>query len=126
MTGFVLGGNGLVATNRHIVSANGVPLVEIQDGTLLPARVVTASESYDIDFLAVGRYPSPDAHVAQLGDSDAVWLGDWVITVGPSAEFDNLVSLGIASTIQQPTMKPHAAGGGPLVLDRNAPMCLQI
>ena len=79
----MLGGDGLISTNHHVASASGVPLVTFQDGTALPARVVAVSESYDIAFLAVDRCPSPDAHVAPLGDIDAVRLGNWVITVGP-------------------------------------------
>lgn len=122
--GFVVGRDGLIATNRHVVAAGGVPLVTFQDGVALPARTVAVSESHDIAFLAVERGSSPDLPVAPLGNSDAVQLGDWVITVGSPAEFDNLVSLGIASTIQRPTTKPGADAGGsgssPLVLDCNA------
>lgn len=122
--GFVVGGDGLIVTNRHVVSAGGTPLITFQSGISLSARIVAVSETYDIAFLAVDYPSSSDLLVGALGNSEAVRLGDWMISLGSPAEFDNVVSLGIASTIQRPTTKLGTTAGGSasdsLVLDQNA------
>lgn len=97
--GFVVSSDGLIVTNRHVATAGGAPVVTFQDGEALPARLLAISENYDIAFLQVDREGLP---IAPLGNGDAVQLGDWMVAIGSPAEFDNLVSLGVASTIIRP------------------------
>jgi len=139
--GFIIGNDGIIVTNRHVVatessdndsssslsSLSPVVLITFQDGVTLPASILAVSEKYDIAFLKVDDSNHQDHHpskgeqplrfpVAPIGNSDDVQLGDWIISIGSPAEFDNLVSLGIASTIQRPKVAPNTK----LMLDRSA------
>jgi len=143
--GIIVTNRHVVATAGSGVESSAVVLVTFQDGVTLPATILAISESYDICFLkVVDNQPTPippnnnnndnnskttstipptaDPHpfpTAPIGNGNDVQLGDWMIAVGSPAEFDNFVTLGIASTIQRPP-KPTVNSNSKLILDRSA------
>ncbi len=95
-TGFVVSSDGLILTNKHVVSdTKGFYTVFTNDGSKYDAKVVALDEYQDIALLkieAMGLNP------LTLGDSDKVRLGQTVITIGNAlGEFQNTVSIGIIS-----------------------------
>ena len=100
-------GGVTVVTNAHVVRAGGAGarlLVTFQDGDAIDATVAGLSPELDVAVLSVPSKRLDDggsgAGVAALGDSDAVALGDWCVTIGHPAELDNVVTLGIVSAVR--------------------------
>jgi serine protease Do len=115
-SGFIIDSKGLIATNFHLINAseqrrssilkepetgsktklvNSVT-VTLHDGRQLPASIKGYDEATDIAILEIA--PSgPPLHVAEIGDSDALRVGEWVIAIGNPLGLDHTVTLGIVS-----------------------------
>jgi serine protease Do len=95
-SGFVLDRQGHIVTNAHVVSGASQVLVRLLDGREFSAEVVGADESSDVAVIRVE--PSGGAlTAAQLGDSDQLQVGDWVLALGAPLGLDFTVTAGIVS-----------------------------
>ena len=100
-SGFFISEDGLIATNKHVVSEDGASYTVItSDKKEHPAEVVARDPARD---LAVIRLTDKSAYPAlPLGDSDAIQIGQTAIAIGNSlGEFSNTVSKGIISGLQR-------------------------
>jgi serine protease Do len=70
--------------------------VTLNDGRLFPASVKGYDEATDIALLEIKPTGKP-LPVAELGDSDSLRVGEWVIAVGNPLGLDHSVTLGIVS-----------------------------
>lgn len=94
-TGFVITSDGLIATNKHVVSGGEKFTVTTSDGKTYDGKVVAKDPSNDIAFLKIEQSGLP---VADLGDSDKVQVGQWVIAIGNAlGELQNSVTVGVVS-----------------------------
>lgn len=95
-TGFVITSDGLIATNKHVVSSDAATYtVFMADGKSYDATVKARDPFND---LAVLKIEATGLPVMNLGDSDAVEVGQWVIAIGNAfGEFNNSVSVGVVS-----------------------------
>ncbi|HSE38435.1 MAG TPA: trypsin-like peptidase domain-containing protein [Blastocatellia bacterium] len=115
-SGFIIDRRGLIATNFHLIS-NSEPrrgsgqrgpepkvapklvnnvTVTLHDGRQFPASIKGYDEATDIALLEI--VPSgPQLPVADLGDSDSLRVGEWVIAIGNPLGLDHTVTLGIVS-----------------------------
>lgn len=107
-TGFIITSDGLILTNKHVVSdANAEYTVFTADGKDYKAKIM-ATDSYND--LAVIKIEATGLPVVELGDSDQLQTGQWVIAVGNAlAEFQNSVTVGVISAKDR---KITASGGG--------------
>lgn len=101
-TGVVIDEDGLVITNRHVVSGDDSEVtVTLDDGTELPADIVgrtSSSDPLDIAFLKITDKKDKELIPAKIGDSDSVVLGDRVVAIGNAlGQFQNTVTSGIIS-----------------------------
>jgi serine protease Do len=114
-SGFIIDQRGLIATNFHLVSSadrrssgprgpepKGTPklvnsvTVTLHDGRQFPASIKGYDEVTDIALLEI--VPNgPRLPVADLGDSDSLRVGEWVIAIGNPLGLDHTVTLGIVS-----------------------------
>lgn len=99
-SGFIVSEDGLVVTNKHVVSDEQAEYTVIaSDGKEYPAKVLARDPGNDIAVLkaeAVGLRP------VTLGDSDAIRVGQTVLAIGnPLGEFANSVSRGIISGLKR-------------------------
>ncbi|MDR1986958.1 MAG: Do family serine endopeptidase [Treponema sp.] len=86
-----------VLTNNHVVGDVNEIMVVTNDGTEYPATLVGKDERKD---LAMVSFKTSDTHpLAELGDSDAVKVGDWAIAVGNPLGFMSSVTMGIVSAV---------------------------
>jgi putative serine protease PepD len=108
-SGFFLDSNGHILTNNHVISlaaTNGATIkVMLANGKDYDAKLVGRDIPYD---LAVIKIAVTDAPALQLGDSDAVQVGDGVIAVGSPLGLTGTVTSGIISAKNRPV----TSGGG--------------
>lgn len=113
-SGFVIDQAGLIVTNFHLISTpetrrtaaqssgtKGPKLAEriwvtLNDGRQFPASLKGYDEATDIALLQIVPSGKP-LPVAQLGDSDSLRVGEWVLAVGNPLGLDHTVTLGIVS-----------------------------
>lgn len=97
-SGFILTSDGLIVTNKHVVSGEQYTYeVSLPDGSVYPATVVARDPFVD---LAVLKIEATGLPTAELGSSDALKIGQSVLAVGNAlGEFENSVSLGIVSGV---------------------------
>ena len=109
-TGFFVTPDGLVVTNKHVVSDTGADYsVLLPGGKELPATVLARSPSQDI---AVLKVDGKDFPTLSFGDSNALKVGQTVIAIGNSlGEFSNSVSRGIISGLGRNVTAGSGLGG---------------
>src|SRR5262245_6845577 len=115
-SGFIIDQRGLIATNFHLISnaeprrsssqrgpeQKGTPklagsvTVTLHDGRQFPASIKGYDEATDISLLEIVP-TGPQLPVADLGDSDSLRVGEWVIAIGNPLGLDHTVTLGIVS-----------------------------
>ncbi len=94
--GFVVDPEGLIVTNQHVVANADRIRVKLHDGRTQAATVIGADNATDLALLQIavnGLTP------LQLGDSDALRVGDSVIAIGNPLEYERSVTAGIVSAL---------------------------
>jgi serine protease Do len=87
--------NGYILTNNHVVTAGEFWKVRLADKREFDAKLVGTDPQTDV---AVLKIEAPDLVAAQLGDSDDLEVGDWVLAVGnPFGMLEQSVTAGIIS-----------------------------
>lgn len=94
-SGVIISPDGLVLTNHHVISGATLPVVTLQDKRSFPAEVLGSDARTDIAVLRI-MGDGPFAW-AQLGDSDKVRVGQWVLAIGHPFDFQFTVTTGIVS-----------------------------
>lgn len=99
-SGFFVSTDGLVVTNRHVVSdKQAAYTVFTNDGKKYSATVVALDPAQD---LAVLKVNGSGFSVVVLGDSDSIELGQSTIAIGNAlGEFRNTVSVGVISGLSR-------------------------
>jgi len=132
-SGFVVGPERWILTNAHVAEGGrwgGGLVVRFSSGTQAQARVISGDPSHDLAVLQVqGTVP---ARPLELGDSDAVQVGQAVLAFGSPFGLDGTLTQGIVSARRDlPAMGGQLRGliqtdatinpgnsGGPLVNSR--------
>ena len=94
-SGFIIGADGTIVTNNHVIEGAEEIEVYLTDGTRLPAKIIGADDKTDLAVLKVeaGR----DLPFVEFGDSDSAVVGDWVMAIGNPFGLGGSVTLGIVS-----------------------------
>ena len=97
-TGFIVREDGLILTNKHVVSASGAEYtVFTNDGKQYTAKIKAVDPLYDLAFLKINAKNLP---VAKLGDSSSLQIGQKVIAIGNAlGQYQNTVTEGVVSAI---------------------------
>ena len=102
-SGFFLDNTGHILTNNHVISlaaTDGASIqVSLANGKTYSAKLVGRDVAYD---LAVIKIKVTDAPALQLGNSDAVEVGDGVIAIGSPLGLTGTVTSGIISAKNRP------------------------
>jgi serine protease Do len=78
-SGFIVGADGAIVTNAHVVAGATRISVALRDGTTFPARLIGIDETND---LAVLKIDARNLPVAPLGSSTNLLIGEWAIAIG--------------------------------------------
>jgi len=95
-SGFIISSDGLILTNKHVVSdINAQYSVLTNDGNTYTAKVLARDPDQD---LAVLKIDATNLPTVSLGDSDSLELGQTAIAIGNAlGQFSNTVSVGVVS-----------------------------
>lgn len=98
-SGFIVGSEGYVLTNYHVIRNADELKVTTHDGKSYEAELVGQDPRTD---LAVVRIKSSRSFNAlKLGDSDAMRVGDWVMAAGSPFGLNQTFTVGIISALRQ-------------------------
>ncbi|PKN84860.1 MAG: peptidase, partial [Deltaproteobacteria bacterium HGW-Deltaproteobacteria-1] len=104
-SGFIISNDGYIFTNNHVVEQADTILVKISDGKEYEAKVIGTDANTDIALIKIK--PSNSLPIAEIGDSEKVKVGEWVIAIGNPFGLDATVTAGIVSA------KGRVIGAGP-------------
>jgi serine protease Do len=90
-SGVILGADGLIATNAHVVGSTQAR-VKLWDGRMLEAVVSTRDRARDLAMLRVSGSELP---AATLADSSNVRVGELVFAIGSPMGFAGALSTGV-------------------------------
>ncbi|MFN7954609.1 MAG: Do family serine endopeptidase [bacterium] len=105
-SGFVIDKDGYIITNSHVVKGADEVVAKFSDGHEEKAKIIGTDEKTDVALIRVDSAKGDLPHV-ELGDSDAVRIGDWVIAIGNPFGLEHTMTAGIVSA------KERAIGTGP-------------
>jgi putative serine protease PepD len=129
-SGFVIDGDGHIATNQHVVDGATKITVTFADGKKASAKVVGTDSSTDVAVIKVDA-PKSELHPLQFADSNGVLVGDGVVAIGSPFGLEGTVTTGIVSALNRTIQAPnnftingaiqtdaainHGNSGGPLL-----------
>ena len=98
-SGFIVSKDGLILTNNHVVSGMEKITVSVllADGSkkTYPATIKGGDSDYDLAVIKIE--PDEALPVLELGDSDAVEVGEFVVAIGNPYGFEHSVTAGVIS-----------------------------
>jgi serine protease Do len=93
-SGFIIGSDGLILTNAHVVRDAQEVTVKLADRRELKAKVLGADPATDIAVLKVKASGLP---TVKFGDPKTLQVGDYVLAIGAPFGFDQSATAGIVS-----------------------------
>lgn len=98
-SGFVVQKDGLVVTNKHVVSERGLDYVVVDDkGNSFDVESIYRDPANDIAILQTSDTPNGGFKEIDLGDSSKLKVGQFVIAIGTAlGEFPSTVTTGVVS-----------------------------
>jgi serine protease Do len=93
-SGFIISPDGLVLTNAHVVGGAKQVTVTLSDHREYKAKVLGADRTSDI---AVLKISATDLPTVQLGNSDNLGVGDYVLAIGEPFGLAETATAGIVS-----------------------------
>jgi serine protease Do len=94
-SGVIVGEDGLIVTNEHVVRDADEIVVRLSDRTEYRGKVIGADPRTDIALLRIKA--ARKLPVAVLGDSTQIKVGEWAIAVGNPFGLESTVTLGVIS-----------------------------
>ena len=104
-SGFIIGGEGLILTNNHVVAGATkitVALYAEEAGEEYEARVVGRDPLTDSALIELTEKPAHQLPAARLGKSADVQPGDWAMAIGNPFNLAHTVTVGVISAVGRP------------------------
>jgi len=93
-SGFILTKDGYIMTNNHVIANSDEITITMSDQTELSAKLIGSDERSDLALLKVD---ADDLPTVNIGTSENLKLGEWVLAIGSPFGFDHTVTAGIVS-----------------------------
>jgi len=122
-SGFIISADGFILTNAHVVEGAGEVYVTLTDKREFKAKIVGSDAYTDVAVLKINGNNLPRLN---MGDSDKIRVGEWVLAIGSPFGLENTVTAGIISAkardtgdylplIQTDVAVNPGNSGGPLI-----------
>lgn len=95
-SGFIIGSDGRLITNAHVVDGAQRVQVTLKDGTIYDGEVVGTDSVTDV---AVVKIDAIDLPTVTFGNAEKLTPGEWAIAIGNPLGLDNTVTVGIISAL---------------------------
>lgn len=99
-SGFIISDDGYIITNNHVIDKASKIIVTLHDGKELTGEVIGTDERTD---LALIKVEATDLKPLEIGVSDDLKKGQWVLAIGSPFGLDSTVTAGIVSAINRDT-----------------------
>ncbi len=99
-SGIIISEDGYIVTNQHVIDGANEISVVLNTGDEYTATLVGADEKSD---LAVLKIDAPNLVAAELGDSEALQVGELAVAIGNplGQEFAGTVTVGVISAVNR-------------------------
>ncbi|AON54260.1 DegQ family serine endoprotease [Herbaspirillum seropedicae] len=122
-SGFIISADGFIMTNAHVVEGASEVYVTLTDKREFKAKIVGSDTRTDVAVLKIDGSNLPRLN---MGDSDKIRVGEWVLAIGSPFGLENTVTAGIVSAkardtgdylplIQTDVAVNPGNSGGPLI-----------
>ena len=95
-SGFIIGADGRLITNAHVVDGAEKVEVTLKDGTSYEGEVLGTDSFTDV---AVVKIDAKNLPTVNMGDAENLTPGEWAIAIGNPLGLDNTVTVGIISAL---------------------------
>ena len=93
-SGFIIGSDGIILTNAHVVRDADSVQVKLADRREYSAKVLGVDPATDVAVLKIDAKNLP---TVQVGESDRLHVGDYVLAIGSPFGFEESATSGIVS-----------------------------
>ncbi|GAA6134485.1 serine protease MucD [Oceaniserpentilla sp. 4NH20-0058] len=93
-SGFIVSNDGYILTNNHVIDGADQIFVRLNDRRELEAQLIGHDSSSDLALLKVEAKNLP---TVDIGNSEKLKVGEWVVAIGSPFGFDYSVTAGIVS-----------------------------
>ena len=93
-SGFIIGRDGRILTNAHVVKGADEVIVRLSDQREMRAKVIGLDERTDV---AVVKIDAKDLPTVRIGKSENIEVGEWVLAIGAPFGLDYSATQGIVS-----------------------------
>ena len=104
-SGFIIDKEGYIITNNHVIEGASEIHVRLSTDKEFEAEVIGRDSKTDLALIKIKSWN--DLPVVELGDSDKVEIGEWVMAIGNPFGLSHTVTVGIVSA------KGRVIGSGP-------------
>ncbi|MGA1868627.1 MAG: DegQ family serine endoprotease [bacterium] len=99
-SGFIIDEEGYILTNYHVVKDADDIKVTTSTENEYEAKVIGSDEDMDIALLKIKA--KENLPIVEMGDSDALQIGEWVVAIGNPFGLEHTVTAGIVSAKWRP------------------------
>lgn len=108
-SGVIISRDGYVLTNEHVITNATEIKVTLSDGRQFDASVIAEDRTMDLALIRIAATGLP---FAELGDSDGLMIGEWVIALGNPFGFlledaSPTVTVGVISALKRAIKSTH-------------------
>jgi len=102
-SGVLISKDGLIWTASHVVHSAEKIAVKFTDGDIYEATVLSTNPTADVALIKIeSGFELKNKHVASIGDSDKVQIGDDIFVIGAPLGIEQTLSKGIVSGRMSP------------------------
>ena len=98
-SGFVISTDGYILTNYHVIRGADELAVALHNGETYDAEIVGTDPYTDLAVIKIN--PPEDLEILEMGDSDEIQVGNWVVAAGSPFGLNNTYTTGIISGTRQ-------------------------
>ena len=109
-SGVIIDADGNILTNYHVVEGAQALEVTLDDGSSYEGEIVGTDASSDLAVVHLKGAEDAAITPIEIGDSDALNVGEWVMAIGSPFGNEQSVSTGIVSALYRSTALPSSSG----------------